>query len=618
MCGIAGLLHYKSHIPDKDTVRRITEAIDHRGPDAEGYFDDDNLHFGHKRLSIIDLFECSNQPMNDPTGRYTLIFNGEIYNFLEIKSRLADYSFKSNGDTEVLLAAYIKWGAACLEMFRGMFAFAIWDNEKRELFLSRDRFGVKPLYYYNSNESFFFASEVRALLASGSVPRKIKRSAISSFLQYQSVEGDDTMIEDIKSLPAGTYMVVDEKGSSIHRYWSIVQNKPDFDFSDRDKVRKKIYELLLTSVERRMISDVPLGAFLSGGIDSSAIVGLMAEVSKNRVNTFTVGFQEKEFDESPFARIVADKFNTNHQQILLKPDTFLTELIPALNAMDSPSGDGVNSYVVSKAIRDSGIAVALSGVGGDELFAGYPIFTQYFQLMKFRRIWRPLRLARHFVSEVIGERSSKSERYIQLLRAPHADISSFYPAFRQIVSPAMLSDCTHLPYDNITGNKELLTLNGALHKLPLLSQLSVAEYLGYTQHTLLKDMDQMSMARSLEVREPYFDHDLVEFVLHIPDSQKFPTYPKKLLVESLKGLLPPEIVHRKKQGFLFPWKDWMKNELRSFCESQLYAISERDFIKGDQLILYWKRFLNNDDSIRWMEIWLFVVLAYWLEKNNVG
>lgn len=618
MCGIAGISGNFKHAGARDTIARVTEAINHRGPDAEGYFEDANIALGHKRLSIIDPFECSNQPMTDQTGRYTIVFNGEVYNYRDLKPKLSDYPFQSNGDTEVLLAAFITWGPACLEKIRGMFAFAIWDKVKKALFLARDRFGVKPLYYFHNNDTFLFASEVRALLASGLIPQKINRAAISSFLQYQSVEGDATMVEGIKSLPAGTYMMVDDKGLTFQKYWSVVHHTPDFDYGNREKVKKRIYELLLSSIERRIVSDVPLGAFLSGGIDSSAIVGLMAEVSKSRVNTFTVGFLEKEFDESPYAQIIAKKFNTHHQQILLRPETFLNELIPALDAMDSPSGDGVNSYVVSKAIRDSGIRVALSGVGGDELFAGYPIFLQYLQLMRFKRIWRPFRRARHFMSDVISERNSKAERFIQLLRSPQADISSFYPAFRQIVSPAMLAECTHLPYDNITGNEELVKLNGAVSKLPLLSQVSVAEYLGYTQHTLLRDMDQMSMARSLEVREPYFDKDLVEFVLHIPDNQKFPTYPKKLLVESLGGLLPPEIIHRKKQGFLFPWREWMKNELRIFCESQLHAISERDFIKGERLMSYWKRFLDNDESVRWTEIWLFVVLGYWLQKNNVG
>lgn len=618
MCGIAGIYNFNNSLGERHTIRLVTDAISHRGPDAGGFYENGSIGLGHKRLSIIDLFECSNQPMTDDTGRYRIIFNGEIYNFPEIKARISGYQFKSKGDTEVLLAAYITWGPACLDLCKGMFAFAIWDSEKQELFIARDRFGVKPLYYFHDNEHFLFASEIRALLASGVIPRGINRMAIAGFLHYQSVVGNETMVEGIRSLPAGTYMTVSKEGLKRQQYWKIVQPMPDFDFENRNKVRKRIYELLLRSVEIRMISDVPLGAFLSGGIDSSAIVGLMAEVSDQSVNTFTVGFEEKEFDESSFAKIVAKKFNTHHQQVLLKPGSFLNELLPALNAMDSPSGDGVNSYVVSKAMRDNGIAVALSGIGGDELFAGYPIFRNYMQLMNFRSVWKPIKPLRHFFAEVIANRNGKTGRYIQLLKSSDADIAAFYPAFRQIVSPSMLSDCTNLTYDYLAGIEDLVKLDGDLHDLPLLSQVSVAEYLGYTQHTLLKDMDQMSMARSLEVREPYFDHELIEFVLHVPDRQKFPSYPKKLLVESLSGLLPPEIVHRKKQGFLFPWNKWMKNELSTFCESHLTAISERDFIKGSQLMLYWKRFLSGDESVRWMEIWLFVVLEYWLQRNDVS
>ena len=618
MCGIAGIYSFKNLTPGGKAIRRVTDAITHRGPDANGYYESDCIALGHKRLSIIDLSECSNQPMSDNNGRYRIVFNGEIYNYSDIKSRLSDYPFQSQGDTEVLLAAYIKWGPACLDMCKGMFAFAIWDNQRNELFLARDRFGVKPLYYYFENDYFFFASEIRALLASQQIPSRINRSAIAGFLQYQSVEGSETMVVGIKSLQAGTYMVVNSDGLQMHRYWNIVQQRPSFDFYNYDKVKKKVYELLLASVERRMISDVPLGAFLSGGIDSSAIVGLMAEASKGPVNTFTVGFEEREFDESLYAELIAKKFNTHHEKILLRSESFLDDLVLALDAMDSPSGDGVNSYVVSKAIHDSGITVALSGVGGDELFAGYPIFRKYLQLMNFKNVWKPMRGVRHFFAEFIADGNSKQGRFIQLLKSPDADIAGFYPAFRQIVTPTMLSDCTNLSFDYLAANESLLQLNGGLHNLPLLSQVSVAEYLGYTQHTLLRDMDQMSMANSLEVREPFFDHELIEFVLHIPDKFKYPTYPKKLLVDSLGGLLPREIVHRKKQGFVFPWKEWMKNELRDFCEKQLISISQREFIKGSHLLQYWKRFLSGDESVRWMEIWLFVVLEYWLQKNNVS
>jgi asparagine synthase (glutamine-hydrolysing) len=302
---------------------------------------------------------------------------------------------------------------------------------------------------------------------------------------------------------------------------------------------------------------------------------------------------------------------------LLKPNVFLDELTNALNAMDTPSGDGVNTYVVSKAIKQSGLTVALSGVGGDELFAGYPFFKQYLQLKKYEPLWRGTNWLRRGAGFALGN-SSKALRMKQLLKAPSASIRYFYPEFRRIIAPELLSSFTRLRTNEHTLlEKQLVNLPSSLEQFPLLSQVSIAEYAGYTQHTLLKDTDQFSMAVSLEAREPFFDHDLVEFVLAIPDHLKFPDYPKRLLVDSLQGLLPDEIVHRKKQGFLFPWSVWMKKELRSFCETHLQRIAQRDFINGNNLLVYWKRFLNNDNSVRWMEIWLFVILEYWMEKNGI-
>jgi len=617
MCGIAGILDFENMGNKRNVVTRITEALSHRGPDATGYLENENIAFGHKRLSIIDLSACSNQPLSDHTKRFHIVFNGEIYNYRELKNKIHEYPFQTQGDAEVVLALYSKLGPICLNSLAGMFAFAIWDDQKKELFAARDRLGVKPLYYYEAANAFLFASEIRALLASDLVPNEINLNAVAGFLQFQSIGHPGSIIKGIYSLEAGSYMIVNHSGLRTYKYWNVVPDEYDFDFGNGTAVKQKINQLLVRSVERRMVSDVPVGAFLSGGIDSSAVVGLMASVSTEPVNTFTVGFNEKEFDESAYAQMVAKKFNTRHQELLLQPTSFLDELIPALDAMDTPSGDGVNSYVVSKAIRDKGITVALSGVGGDELFAGYPIFKQYLQLMKYQKLWQPLKPLRLLLAGLPGTHNTKTDRYRQLLHAKTADIASFYPVFRQIVSPAMLANCTSLPFENLSPGGELLKQQiTSISRLPLLSQVSVAEYLGYTQHTLLKDMDQMSMARSLEVREPFFDHELIEFVLNVPDALKYPSYPKKLLVESLGDLLPPEIVHRKKQGFLFPWNDWMKNELRTFCETHLLAISKREFIKGEQLLGYWKRFLNNNTSVRWMEIWLFVVLEYWLQKNN--
>lgn len=621
MCGIAGILNFNNEPIKESLIRQMTNAMAHRGPDSVGFFSEAPLALGHLRLSIIDLSTAANQPFSDNSGRYILVYNGEMYNYNEIKSGMPDYAFHTTSDTEALVAAYAKSGPECLKQFRGMFAFAIWDKEEKELFIARDRMGVKPLYYFKDDERFLFASELRAILATGLVKRKINEAALPDYFSYQSIGFPHSIIEGIEQLEAGSWMRIRNGKIEKKVYWDVTDVPVSFDFSDRSGVQKRIRELMLQSIERRLVSDVPVGAFLSGGIDSGAMVGLMAEASSARPNTFTIGFEEKEFDESDYAAIIARKFNTNHTAITLKPTAFLDELQNALNAMDIPSGDGINTYTVSKAIASKGMRVALSGVGGDELFAGYPFFPQYLQMQKRRGLWRLPESIRALLGDLmlIGPVSGKKDRIRQLLRGPSCSIEEVYPVFRQVLTPKLIDRITSLGgpsfytalKDDLSGRKD------KLKKMPLLSQVSAAEYLGYTQHTLLKDTDQMSMAVSLEVREPFFDQDLVEFGLSVPDEWKKPVYPKSLLVESLKPLLPDEIVFRKKQGFVFPWNQWLKKDLHSFCDTHIRNMAGRSFIHGDQLLKYWQDFLNGDKNIRWVEIWLFVVLEYWLEKNNV-
>ena len=617
MCGIAGIVHFTNEPVERSVIGKMTNAMAHRGPDADGFFVEQEVALGHRRLSIIDLSAAANQPFSDNSDRYRIIFNGEMYNYAEVKLLIKDYPFRTTSDTEVILAAYIKWGPDCIQYFRGMFSFAIWDRQEKEIFIARDRMGVKPLYYFLDESKLLFASEIRAILATGGPKRKINPAALKDYFNYQSVPYPHSMIEEIYQLEAGTWMKVKNGKIEKKQYWDLTARHGGFDFSDEKKLHHHIKELLLQSVRRRLVSDVPVGAFLSGGIDSGIVVGLMAEAGDNKPNTFNVSFDEKEFDESYYAEIIARKFRTHHTKILLKPASFLDELQNALNSMDTPSGDGINTYVVSKAIHQKGMKVALSGIGGDELFAGYPYFNQYLQLQQKKWLWKFPASIRKMAALNSGE---KKARVLQLLENDSPAIANAYPVFRQIIAPTMINRLTTLngALQFTSLESELNNRAGNLEQLPLLSQVSAAEYLGYTQHTLLKDADQMSMANSLELREPYFDHDLIEFVLAIPDSFKKPVYPKSLLVESVKPLLPDEIVFRRKKGFLFPWALWLKNELRSFCEEHINKISQRPFINGEQLQNYWLRFLKGDKNIRWAEIWLFVVLEYWLEKNNVN
>jgi asparagine synthase (glutamine-hydrolysing) len=623
MCGIAGIIELKERVVDGSLVRKMTDAIAHRGPDSDGFFVEGRAGLGHRRLSIIDLSASSNQPFIDPSGRYVMVFNGEMYNYEDVRALMPDYPFRTAGDTEVLLVAYIRWGPDCIDYFRGFYSFVIWDREEKTVFLARDKMGVKPLYYSLSGDRLLFSSEVRSILATGLVAKKINEKALLEYFSYQSVSYPHTVVEGIQQLEAGSWMRIKEGKVEKRRYWDVTNNPVDFDFGNKELVHRRIRELMLQSIQRRLVSDVPVGAFLSGGIDSSAVVGLMAEASSAPPNAFTVAFDEKEYDESEYAAIVAKKFKANHTRLLLRPTIFLDELENALNAMDSPSGDGINTYVVSKAITQKGMRVALSGAGGDELFAGYPFFARYLNLQQKSWLWQLPAGLRKMAASVLsgGRQEGKRGRIAQLLRQPSPSIVNVYPVLRQILPPSLIGQLSSLnpggPFTTAVA-EELIKRQESIKKLPFLSQVSAAEYLGYTQHTLLKDTDQMSMAVSLEVREPFFDQDLVEFVLAVPDGLKNPAYPKSLLVESLKPLLPDEIVFRKKQGFLFPWNVWLRTDLKDFCDRYIKNIAQRPFIKGDKLLNYWSRFLAGDKNVRWSEIWLFVVLEYWLEKNGVS
>ena len=617
MCGIAGIAGIKDKELSRALIERTTARIAHRGPDADGFFIDDGIALGHRRLSIIDLSEAANQPQFDVSGRYAIILNGEVYNFRDVKAKFPDYPYRTESDTEAIIAAYAELGPACLSLLNGMFTIAIWDKERRELFVARDRLGVKPLYYsLTSDGVLVFASEIRAVLESGLVERELNRSALSEYLMYQSVYSPQTIVEDIRQLPAGSYAMHSDRGFEITSYWRIEDGDDAYDFSDEGRVKQHVKDLLLRSIERRMISDVRLGAFLSGGIDSSSVVALMSEVSDQPVDTFSVTFGEKEFDESRYSDIIARRFNTRHTVVKLSPEDFLDELPNALSAVDSPTGDGFNTYVVSKATKRAGITVALSGLGGDELFAGYPYFLNWLRTQNGVLPKIPRLLRRPLAAALSTTGQSKHQRIADILGAEHLDLADVYPVFRQVMSRR----AAHGYYTNGNGKPTIQTLldekRDEVARFPLLSQITIAELLGYTQNVLLKDTDQFSMASALEVREPFFDYLLVEYVLRVPDSIKYPKFPKSLLVESIAPLLPDEIVHREKKGFTLPWEHWMRNELSDLCRVRLDRLGERGLFDPGQLKAKWEAFAAGQKGVRWSELWHLVVLSDWLEKNG--
>lgn len=619
MCGIAGLFTYNPlKINKKLAIHQMTNALAHRGPDAEGFFIEENIALGHRRLSIIDTSMAANQPMVDTTERYVLVFNGEIYNYREIKSKLSNFSFSTQSDSEVILAAYIQWKEKCVDEMNGIFAFAIWDKQDKTLFIARDRLGVKPLYYYQDENVFIFASELRAILKSGLVKNKyLSLTGLADYLLYQSVHAPNTLVENIFQLQPAEYAFIDTKGIVIKSYWDLVQPH-EIETDDYSVIKKKVYQHLSKAVELQMVSDVPIGAFLSGGIDSSAIVALMAQCSTQSINTFTVSFEESRWDESEYAAIVAKKFNTKHEKIVLKPTVFLEELPQILDSMDSPSSDGPNTYIVSKVTKQAGITVALSGLGGDELFAGYGTFLQFYKLYHNNLFWvTPVAIRNLLKSSLRSLLKGRTEKINAILLSKFRTMESIYPPFRQLYSNKAVENLINNYGGTNFATSRLREIQPKLTKMPLLSQFSIAEIMTYTQSVLLKDSDQMSMASALELRVPFFDHNLVEYVLSVPDKYKYPHTPKKLMTDALGELLPREIVNRTKMGFELPWENWLKNELRTYCQRYLEELKNYKVFNHIYIENIWSKFLKGDKQIIWSEIWALVVLSQWLKDNEI-
>ncbi|MEY3060290.1 MAG: hypothetical protein RL000_1642 [Bacteroidota bacterium] len=616
MCGIAGLINFRNKRESPDLVVSMTNALAHRGPDACGFYHDKSISIGHRRLSIIDLEERSNQPFSDYTGRYVLSFNGEIYNYQSLKSSLPHYPFTTQSDTEVLIAAFSTWGIDCLNKLDGIFAFSLWDKETQTLWLVRDRLGVKPLYLFRKDNTIAFASEMRSFIQSGSLMPTLNPKGLNHYLSFHSVSSDNAILNDVTELEAGTYLKMTATSQECNRYWTPVSS-PLKKNLNRDEINIEVFKLLNKAVQKRMTSDVPLAAYLSGGIDSSAIVALMSLGSDQPINTFTLGFTENEFDETEYATEIVKRFNTNHTSVVLDKNELLDKIIAGLDVMDSPSADGINTFLLADAITKAGIKVALSGIGGDELFAGYPSFKYYLKLNKWKSLFNATYISRYVFSSLLKNiPQANLNKFTEILQLRELSIASAYPALRRTLSSAEIKNVLK----NLDSNSAFdinLPANSELNKFDLLSQYSIAEYNGYAKNTILKDVDQMSMAFGLEVREPFFDYQLIEYVLSLPDEVKLGASPKQLLSDALDPLLPKATISRLKKGFVLPWKVWMKNELRSFCESQLKECGERAFINKSYLAKMWSQFLKGDNQVSWINIWQLVVLNYWMNKNGV-
>ena len=587
MCGIVGFKSIKDLESLQESLSEATSSLAHRGPDDSGLFidEDSGIGLGHRRLSVIDLSRAGRQPMKSDDGRVSIVYSGEVYNFKDIRKTLRRHGHKFNTrtDTEVILKAYLEWGIDCLERFVGMFALAIWDSRKNLLFLARDRLGIKPLYYYYSSGIFLFASELKALMAFRSLKRDVDHASIPLFLHYQYIPAPRTIFKNTYKLLPGHYMVFDGQDLSFHIYWK-PPDEPERNWDSTVSKEERLSELddLLTqAVSNRLISDVPLGALLSGGIDSSLVVALMQKVSTSPVRTFNIGFREQEYNEAPWAIKVARHLGTNHTEFYVTPKEAL-EVIPRLPEIyDEPFADSsaIPTFLVCSLAR-SQVTVALSGDGGDEQFAGYVRYwTTQAMASAFHRL--PL-FARRALAAIL---ESVPSRWVESCYLPCSQflpqrfkVANFLDKWEKLVKLMRQTKIPELYRMTIClwSEDEIYRLmKEKLHKSryeevftetkgwPLLARLMRVDQSTYLPDAMLTKADRASMGASLEVRVPLLDHRVVEYTSTIPDSLKYRNGTGKYLLKKLLGrYVPSELFERPKMGFGVPIDRWFRNELK--------------------------------------------------------
>ena len=613
MCGFVGI---KADIADKEIfLKRMMGVLIHRGPDSQGEYIQSDIALGHLRLKIIDLTSNGDQPLFNETRDICLVANGEIYNFKELRKELESkgHRFKSLSDNEVMLHGYEEWGIDCLQRLRGMFAFCIWDEKAKKIFLARDRLGIKPLYYYYRNNIFIFASEVRAILASGLVAKKISLKGIEAYLDYGAMKEPVTLIEDIYSLMPAHYMIIEKNNLKITQYWDPLKINPLQSQIKFEELNERIRFLLEESTKIHLISDVPIGVFLSGGIDSSSIVSMTAKVTPN-LKTVSVVFMEKEFNEAIYSRKVANKYRSLHSEILITDKQLFENFDYCLRAMDEPTFNGINTYFISKAAKEAGLTVTLSGLGGDELFCGYPGFRRIDKLNRFSAIWRrlpvPLRELLCNSYKTLTVDTTANRKIYDFLKKGYLRHPYFWT--RMLFTGEEKIKLSKRPFQIKTPESEEY---GELDKFDIINQVSFLEIKNYMVDILLRDTDFMSMAHSLEVRVPLLDHKLVEFMFSIPGKLKMQgTVPKRLLINSLNSPLPEEVFQRAKMGFVFPFDCWLRGGLRQGIEDTLKEKDDilGEFLDQEAILGIWKKFLSQ--RVSWQRPWALYVLKKWV--NN--
>lgn len=626
MCGIAGIL---SNMNVEANLRAMLEAMKHRGPDDTGTWCSNGVYLGHNRLSIIDLSPAGHQPMVSHSGRYVIVYNGEVYNFQSLRKDLMaqGVSFQSHTDTEVILALWEREGESCISRLRGMFAFAIWDKVEKRLTIVRDRLGIKPLYYAQTPNAFVFASEIKGILASGLVNRKVNDTAIAMILQKGHVQPPHTILDSVHSLMPGQLLSIHEQTINIATYWKL-QNGSN-KISDEINAISEIRNLIIQSVHEEMVSDRPVGVFLSGGLDSTVLVASLKAAGHKNIKTFTVGFDSTDFksSEAKDAKIAAQYYGTEHSDIQIEGTEVYNAIDSYIEAIDQPSIDGLNIWLVSKKTSEH-VTVAISGLGGDELFSGYSIDRNILywheknaaltKILSFTEpIWR--NIPKHW----------KLRRKLHSV-SKFADFTEGYLSWAEINSQEVAAHLAGFP---IEFQKAAVYENYAYFAkgefTDLLQRITAMSIQTFMSGRVLPISDACSMAHSLEVRFPLIDHRLVELTYNLPQSWKIKkmkevakmknfesensfeqTAIKHLLYQSFKKELPPGFGRRAKRGFKLPLDKWMNNELEENIRDIFYATAT--YLPSENLRSLWDKW--KKDKTNWVPVWVAFILESWIAK----
>ncbi|MDB5256731.1 MAG: asnB [Chitinophagaceae bacterium] len=611
MCGITGYYSVNKKL-DLSALQHMTNRIAHRGPDAFGYFHDDTVGLGHRRLSIIDLSDAANQPFYSSCGKYVIVFNGEIYNYKELTS-LIKKPLRTQGDTEVIIELFAQYGEEFVSYLNGMFAFAIYNMEDKELFIYRDRMGVKPLVYFWEGSTLVFASEIKALLElpQDIIKREVNTDAIAAFLHLNFIPDPISAFKNIYKLESGTYIKFSGGELVKKKYWSINDKIKDHVVSDEKEATRAIEDLLVSSVSYRMISDVPIGTFLSGGVDSSLVTAIMQKLSPQAINSFSIGFKESKFNESEYAKKVSQSLGTKHHEFILSEKEALEKVDVLFDSYDEPFADisAIPTLLVSQIAKTNNVTVCLTGDGGDELFHGY---NRY--LWPQRLSYLPVRAFRHPMALLFNVLSSKYKNAAQIMS--YENYNSIATHIHSQEAGAFSQGKTKELLKGEISNFDYLLSNKHARSLSKMEKQSLFDLNYYLRDDLLYKVDIASMRYALELREPLLDYRLIEYVLNVDPALKYKKGDHKhILKQILYKYLPEELFNRPKWGFTAPLKIWLRKDLNYLIEKYLSKekIEKAGLVKPEIVAELLSKYKLGSD-MDYQKIWSLICLHRWYER----